>query len=280
MIRSGSSEPGGQGSLLVGGGGAEMTYSTCYPKGFNDFYKSKAEKVPSWMSMSVGSESVGDEEEENLLDDAFESYMTRTLNVTSTYSLGRRVFVQRNSGRSSRTRSGRSGEVGGKGRVGLGVVKLDQSSSSPSPKGFNEFFYKSEAEKPSWMAVGPERRCDPEENLLDDAFASYISRTFGIDSSHSRSCSQESSSQDSEYNDLKLETEVVLRVAMCCGKCENKVKSLTQLEGVTSVLCDRKTEKVTVTGTARPRDILKSCRKLFEQAEMWSPDSLDDLPQW
>ncbi|CAM6129072.1 unnamed protein product [Calypogeia fissa] len=152
-----------------------------------------------------------------------------------------------------------------------------------SSKVFNELFFKSEAEKPSWMSEDTEKcingnGSDDEENLLDDAFSRYMSRTFSIDSSghYSRTCSLES--QDSYFNDNEPETEVVLRVAMCCGKCENKAKSLTQLEGVASVVCDRKAEKVTVTGTARPRDILEACKKLFEQAKMWSPDdSLSDL---
>lgn len=136
---------------------------------------------------------------------------------------------------------------------------------------FNDFFYKSEAEKPAWMSIATE---NDEENLLDDACSSYLSRTLSVDSSgthYSRTGSLESS-QDSYDNDHQMETDVVLRVAMCCGKCESKAKSLTQLEGVSSVVCDRKTEKVTVTGTARPRDVLEACRKLFEQAMMWSPD--------
>ncbi|CAM6092091.1 unnamed protein product [Calypogeia fissa] len=154
-------------------------------------------------------------------------------------------------------------------------------------KTFNEFFYKSEAEKPSWMAMATDNNTgngfgnnnEEEENLLDDAYSRYMSRTLSIDSSsgthnYSRTGSLESS-QESHYNDHEMDMEVVLRVGMCCGKCENKAKSLTQLEGVTSVVCDRRMEKVTVIGNARQRDILEACRKLFQQSKLWSPE--DDL---
>lgn len=148
-------------------------------------------------------------------------------------------------------------------------------------KSLNEIFFKSEPERPTWMhsfevegsgnnVSADEKRLD-EEKLLDDAHARYICRTWSIESSrsYSRTCSLESQEMEAE------ESEVILRVAMCCGSCENKVKSLTQMEGVTSVVCDRKTEKVTVTGTAHPRVILEECRKLFEQSKIWTEEEGD-----
>lgn len=149
-------------------------------------------------------------------------------------------------------------------------------------RAFNDFFYRSEAEKPSWMSGdgrgadnGEEEREEEveevEERLLDDAYSSYMSRALSGDSRMGSTLD----SQESVHTDREMEAEVqelVLRVAMCCGKCETKAKFLTQLEGVASVVCDRNAEKVTVTGSARPRDILEACRKFFPQAKLWSPD--------
>ncbi|KAG6542338.1 hypothetical protein Mapa_016264 [Marchantia paleacea] len=62
---------------------------------------------------------------------------------------------------------------------------------------------------------------------------------------------------------------VELKVPVCCEACEERVKhALLNCNGVDSVRCDTIRQRVTVTGTAAPADLLKICKKLHKRSEL------------
>ncbi|CAN5967661.1 unnamed protein product [Sphagnum jensenii] len=63
--------------------------------------------------------------------------------------------------------------------------------------------------------------------------------------------------------------EIVLKVWMCCGKCEEKVKEeIRDLHGVTDVKTDREKSKVTVVGKADESQVLKKAKKVDRRAKV------------
>ncbi|CAM6049703.1 unnamed protein product [Sphagnum compactum] len=63
--------------------------------------------------------------------------------------------------------------------------------------------------------------------------------------------------------------EIVLKVTMCCGKCEEKVKEyIFDVPGVTDVKTDRIHNKVTVVGKADKSQVLKAAKKLRCRAKI------------
>ncbi|KAK4255594.1 hypothetical protein QN277_008575 [Acacia crassicarpa] len=61
-----------------------------------------------------------------------------------------------------------------------------------------------------------------------------------------------------------------MRVHMDCPGCESKVKSaLERLKGVDSVEIDMNLQKVTVTGWADQKKVLKTVRRTGRRAEVW-----------
>lgn len=62
-----------------------------------------------------------------------------------------------------------------------------------------------------------------------------------------------------------------LKVPICCEGCEERVLSrLIDIDGVRSVNCDQEKQKVTVSGTASPAEVLHACKKLFKRSKWWS----------
>ncbi|KDP33371.1 hypothetical protein JCGZ_12920 [Jatropha curcas] len=61
-----------------------------------------------------------------------------------------------------------------------------------------------------------------------------------------------------------------MRVHMDCAGCESKVKNaLQKLKGVDNVDIDMELQKVTVTGWADQKKVLKTVRKTGRRAELW-----------
>lgn len=79
---------------------------------------------------------------------------------------------------------------------------------------------------------------------------------------------------DNSYGSAKKETEVVMKIPICCSGCEDSIKvPLNAMEGVNSVECNILRKKVTVVVTkAAPADILMECRKVFKESRMWNED--------
>jgi copper chaperone CopZ len=76
-----------------------------------------------------------------------------------------------------------------------------------------------------------------------------------------------------DYYDYRRPSTVVMNVPICCeGCCEEARNALFELRGVRSVYCDVKRERVTVTGTAAPADILQAMRKLHKKARFWGDE--------
>ncbi|KAI3854851.1 hypothetical protein MKX03_004152 [Papaver bracteatum] len=67
-------------------------------------------------------------------------------------------------------------------------------------------------------------------------------------------------------------TIVELRVHMDCAGCESKIrKALQKLEGIDDIDVDMSMQKVTVTGYADQKRVLKTVRKTGRRAELWPP---------
>ncbi|KAJ8753459.1 hypothetical protein K2173_019858 [Erythroxylum novogranatense] len=65
-------------------------------------------------------------------------------------------------------------------------------------------------------------------------------------------------------------TIIEMRVHMDCAGCESKVKqALQNLKGVEDVDIDMGTQKVTVSGWADQKKVLKAVRKTGRRAELW-----------
>ncbi|KAF4354329.1 hypothetical protein CsatB_020466 [Cannabis sativa] len=65
-------------------------------------------------------------------------------------------------------------------------------------------------------------------------------------------------------------TIIEMRVHIDCAGCESKVKStLEKVKGVDEVDIDMNLQKVTVTGYADQKKILKAVRKTGKRAELW-----------
>ncbi|XP_031106653.1 heavy metal-associated isoprenylated plant protein 28 [Ipomoea triloba] len=65
-------------------------------------------------------------------------------------------------------------------------------------------------------------------------------------------------------------TVIEMRVHMDCGGCESKIrKALQKLKGVDEVDIDMTMQKVTVTGWADQKKVLKTVRKTGRRAEIW-----------
>ncbi|XP_047951935.1 heavy metal-associated isoprenylated plant protein 28-like [Salvia hispanica] len=63
---------------------------------------------------------------------------------------------------------------------------------------------------------------------------------------------------------------VEMRVHMDCPGCERKItKALSKLDGVDSIDVDMNMQKVTVTGWASQKKVLKTVRKTGRTAELW-----------
>ncbi|KAL9160541.1 hypothetical protein ABFS82_08G206900 [Erythranthe guttata] len=61
-----------------------------------------------------------------------------------------------------------------------------------------------------------------------------------------------------------------MRVHMCCAGCESKIrKALEKAKGVDEVDIDMGLQKVTVTGLADQKNVLKIVRKCGRRAELW-----------
>ncbi|KAL5997886.1 Heavy metal-associated isoprenylated plant protein 28 [Asimina triloba] len=61
-----------------------------------------------------------------------------------------------------------------------------------------------------------------------------------------------------------------MRVHMCCAGCEEKVeKALRKIEGIDDIDIDMAMQKVTVTGWADQKKILKTIRKAGRRAKLW-----------
>lgn len=96
--------------------------------------------------------------------------------------------------------------------------------------------------------------------------------------SHGRSSNRptRSSSSIPAYNleqprSKKVAPEIELRVPMCCSKCEAKTKDvLRKLPGVTEVVTDRRSSKVTVSGKVDPQVVLKQIQKTKKKADFWT----------
>ncbi|KAI3675067.1 hypothetical protein L1987_84651 [Smallanthus sonchifolius] len=68
-----------------------------------------------------------------------------------------------------------------------------------------------------------------------------------------------------------------MRVHVDCPGCENKIrKALQRLKGVENIDIDMGLQKVTVTGIADEKKVLKTVRKTGRRAEIWNiPYNLD-----
>ncbi|TMW85833.1 heavy metal-associated isoprenylated plant protein 28 [Solanum pennellii] len=67
-----------------------------------------------------------------------------------------------------------------------------------------------------------------------------------------------------------MTTMTEMRVHMDCAGCESKVrKSLEKVKGVDNVEIDMSMQKVTVTGWADQKKILKTVRRTGKRAEIW-----------
>ncbi|XP_059290735.1 heavy metal-associated isoprenylated plant protein 28-like [Lycium ferocissimum] len=65
-------------------------------------------------------------------------------------------------------------------------------------------------------------------------------------------------------------TIVEMRVHMDCPGCESKIrKALKKLKGVDNIDIDMNMQKVTVTGWAEQKKVLKTVRKTGRKAELW-----------
>lgn len=80
-------------------------------------------------------------------------------------------------------------------------------------------------------------------------------------------------SRPNEYYDYRRPSTVVLKVPICCESCsEDARNALFELRGVRAVYCDVRRERVTVTGTAAPADVLQVLRKLHKKSRFWGDD--------
>lgn len=65
-------------------------------------------------------------------------------------------------------------------------------------------------------------------------------------------------------------TIVEMRVHMDCSGCEKKItKALSKVDGVDNIDVDMNMQKVTVTGWADQKKVLKTVRKTGRKAELW-----------
>lgn len=80
-------------------------------------------------------------------------------------------------------------------------------------------------------------------------------------------------SKPSEYYDYRRPSTVVLKVPICCEACAEEARNvLFELRGVRAVYCDVRRERITVTGTAAPADILSVVRKLHKRSRFWGDE--------
>jgi len=76
-----------------------------------------------------------------------------------------------------------------------------------------------------------------------------------------------------EYYDYRRPSTVVLKAPICCEACSEEARNaLFELRGVRAVYCDVRTERITVTGTAAPADILQVVRKLHKRSRFWGDE--------
>ncbi|KAL2635970.1 hypothetical protein R1flu_007449 [Riccia fluitans] len=81
----------------------------------------------------------------------------------------------------------------------------------------------------------------------------------------------QSSSYYNQYgsNAYGLHT-VRLKVPICCEACEERITNhLLDMEGVQSVTCDQIKQKVVVTGSADPAQILRASKECFKHSKYW-----------
>ncbi|KNA05815.1 hypothetical protein SOVF_186890 [Spinacia oleracea] len=61
-----------------------------------------------------------------------------------------------------------------------------------------------------------------------------------------------------------------MRVHMCCPGCESKIKkTLDRMKGVDGIEIDMGMQKVTVTGSAEQKKVVKAVRRTGRRAELW-----------
>lgn len=76
-----------------------------------------------------------------------------------------------------------------------------------------------------------------------------------------------------DYYDYRKPSTVVLRAPICCEGCSEEARNaLFELRGVRGVYCDVVRERITVTGTAAPADVLMAVRKLHKKARFWGDE--------
>lgn len=76
-----------------------------------------------------------------------------------------------------------------------------------------------------------------------------------------------------EYYDYRRPSTVVLKVPICCEACAEEARNaLFELRGVRAVYCDVMRERITVTGTAAPADILSTVRSLHKRSRFWGDE--------
>lgn len=76
-----------------------------------------------------------------------------------------------------------------------------------------------------------------------------------------------------EYYDYRKPSTLVLKVPICCEACSEAARNaLFELRGVQGVYCDVRRERVTVTGTAAPADVLAVLRKLHKRSRIWGDE--------
>jgi copper chaperone CopZ len=64
-----------------------------------------------------------------------------------------------------------------------------------------------------------------------------------------------------------------MKVPICCEGCSEEARNaLFELRGVRAVYCDVKKERITVTGTAAPADVLQAVRKLHKSTRFWGDE--------
>ncbi|CAM6090903.1 unnamed protein product [Calypogeia fissa] len=110
---------------------------------------------------------------------------------------------------------------------------------------------------PEWMSLGS-------GSSVASQVIRYPARPY--DSSYDGYYARYYDASSFEPPAMKME----LNVPICCEGCEERVLScLIDIYGVDSVKCDQLKQKVTVSGTASPAEVLAACKKLFKRSRWW-----------
>lgn len=80
-------------------------------------------------------------------------------------------------------------------------------------------------------------------------------------------------SRPNDYYDYRRPSTIVLKVPICCEECSEEARNaLFELRGVRAVYCDVRNERVTVTGSAAPADVLQAVRSLHRKSRFWGDE--------